>query len=75
MLWKYWTVLRSGQWKLYKNRVTREWNMYNTACDWIIELNENRIVQAFNDIVDVLIEQVNFNQNFVSKTYSLHQSA
>ena len=34
--------------------------MYNTACDWIIELNENRIVQAFNDIVDVLIEQVNF---------------
>ena len=34
------TVLRSGQWKLYKNRVTREWNVYNTACDWIIELNE-----------------------------------
>ena len=34
--------------------------MYNTACDWIIELNENRIVQAFNDIVKVLIEQVNF---------------
>ena len=23
MLWKFWTMLKSGQWKLYKNRVTR----------------------------------------------------
>ena len=56
-------MLRSGQWKLFKNRVTRK--QVHTNSNYI-NASKYRIVEAFNDIVDALIEQVNFTNISVS---------
>ena len=66
MRFRYWTVLRNGLVKLLNNRVISKCS--NNRYLLLKGVNYFRIVQAFENIVDVLINQVNFTNLSVVQT-------